>query len=113
MYDDVFLSGLAAALRPRFSHWGFGPHATLRLLAVSENANFCAEEAERRLVIRVYRPGYHTRAEIKSELAWIAALTAELGVPTAALVPGEDGSPLCRFTHAGSERCAAGFTFLP
>jgi Ser/Thr protein kinase RdoA (MazF antagonist) len=47
------------------------PHDTpLTLLNRSENETWAAGD----LVLRLHRPGYHTRAEIASELAWLSAL---------------------------------------
>jgi Ser/Thr protein kinase RdoA (MazF antagonist) len=43
-------------------------------------------------VLRVHRPGYHDRAAIESELAWVAALRADGVVRTATVVPARDGS---------------------
>jgi Ser/Thr protein kinase RdoA (MazF antagonist) len=51
-------------------------HADLTLLNISENATYAVDDLDtgRRTVLRVNRPGYHTREAIESELAWIAAI---------------------------------------
>ena len=55
------------------------PDAELTLLNISENATYAVDDLDtgRRTVLRVNRPGYHTRAAIESELAWIAAICAK------------------------------------
>lgn len=112
IHDAPFLDRLQHLLADHLGHWGFGPAARLRLLTISENATFLAEEGERRIVLRAHRPGYHSEAEILSELAWIAALRQERLVATAAPVPGADGSLLLRLPLAAAGFVSA-FTFLP
>jgi Ser/Thr protein kinase RdoA (MazF antagonist) len=56
------------ALLPRY---GLGPDTDLRLINRSENATWAAGDG---LILRVHRQGYHTAAEIASELAWLQAL---------------------------------------
>src|ERR1700721_4099099 len=72
---ETIRSELSAAL-PR---WGMSTDATLAFLNHSENTTFLAEDslAGQRLVLRVQRIGYHSPAEIVSELSWIAALITD------------------------------------
>ncbi len=67
--------------------------ARLDLLTVSENATYLVADERRgddgRAVLRVHRAGYHDRAAIESELAWLDAL-AERGVVR---VPGVRRTP--------------------
>ncbi|TRN80719.1 serine kinase [Pseudomonas syringae] len=47
----------------------------IRLLCLSENATYSVRTATgQRFVMRIHRTGYHNRAAIASELAWLAAL---------------------------------------
>jgi Ser/Thr protein kinase RdoA (MazF antagonist) len=55
-------------LLPRY---GLPADTPIRLLNRSENATYIAGDA---LILRVHRQGYHTDAEIASELAWLTAL---------------------------------------
>ena len=74
-----------AGARPRSRATGGCRRApTVELLAISENATFLARDPERAapVVLRVHRPGYHRRAEIESELAWIEALRRDRVVET-------------------------------
>ena len=75
LYQSDFLERLEAGLRVLLPEWEMAPDAALKLLTISENATYLAEDvAGRRLVLRVQRPEYHSLAEIESELAWIRAL---------------------------------------
>jgi Ser/Thr protein kinase RdoA (MazF antagonist) len=47
----------------------------------------------------VHRPGYHSRDAVESELAWVAALRADGVVPTPAVLPALDGSPVTVSPH--------------
>ncbi len=94
MYDPPFLKHLALLLREALPRWGLPRAATLSLLNVSENATFLVEAEGRRLVLRVYRQGYHEQAEMEAELAWIVALRAGRVVETPAPVPALDGTLL-------------------
>lgn len=94
MYDAPFLDHLRRLLIAALPRWGLGAGARLSLLNVSENATFLAEDGAARLVLRVYRQGYHQPAEMASELAWIAALRQARVVETPAPVPAIDGALL-------------------
>ncbi|MCK8615189.1 phosphotransferase enzyme family protein [Gordonia sp. C13] len=81
--------------------YGLGPSTTLRLLSLSENATYLAEDHARRLVVRVHRPGYHSVEAIRSELRWMAALGAETPVSTPAPVAAVDGAEVVEVTVDG------------
>ena len=114
LYDDAHLAALTEGLRGLTPEWGLSPRTRVRLLNISENATFRADdpEAEAPLVVRVHRPGYHTLAEIDSELAWIDALRAAGAVATPAPVPARDGRRLVGFAPDGAPRQAAAFAFM-
>ena len=72
--------------------YGCAPAATVRLLNVSENATYLVEDPDQGpCILRVHRLGYHTGAEIESELAWMDALRTEAGVRTPRVLPAPDG----------------------
>ena len=112
--ETAHLHRLESALRLALPAWGLPPAADLTLVAVSENATWCARDpaAGRKLILRVHRPGYHTAAEILSELAWITALRAERIVDTPAPVPAIDGRPLIRIDAGGQPRLVTAFTHM-
>ncbi|MCE2575434.1 phosphotransferase enzyme family protein [Komagataeibacter sp. FNDCR2] len=88
MTDSAFLYHMAHAALAGYDLRDAGPH----LLSISENVIFRVDTAcGPRYALRLHRPGYHTAAEIGSELAWLGALHgAGLEVPVP--VPGHDGS---------------------
>ncbi len=62
--------------------WGLG-QAPCRLVARRENHVYRVETPAGPVALRLHRPGYRSRAEIESELDWMAALSAGgLAVPT-------------------------------
>src|SRR6266705_2022674 len=72
--------------------YGCHPAATVRLLNVSENATYLVDDPDSgQSILRVHRLGYHSEAEIESELAWMDALRAEAGVRTPRVLPAADG----------------------
>ncbi|MGL4320397.1 MAG: phosphotransferase enzyme family protein, partial [Paracoccaceae bacterium] len=75
------------ALLPRF---GLPPETPVRLLNRSENETYLAGDA---LILRVHRPGYHTAAEIESELLWLQALQST-GLRCVVPVAAKDGNLL-------------------
>ena len=82
--DPAMHERLEAFARDALRAHGIGPDAALTLLNVSENATYAVDDLAtgERSVLRVHRPGYHTRAAVESELAWIQALRAEHVVAT-------------------------------
>jgi Ser/Thr protein kinase RdoA (MazF antagonist) len=67
--------------------YGLPSDTPLVLLNRSENETWRAGD----LVLRLHRPGYHTRAEIASELAWLTALQDLPGLNTTRPIPGAQG----------------------
>lgn len=114
LYADDFLARLEHGLRSNLAAWGLPADVPLRLLTISENATYLAEPpGGPRLVFRVHRPGYHSRAEILSELGWIGALRAGGVVDTPRPVPGLDGALLQSFHDGETERFAVAFDHVP
>lgn len=73
------------------AHYGL-PDAQASLLSISENVMFRVDTATgQRYALRLHRPGYHSVAEINSELAWLDALR-DSGVEVPVPVPGTDGA---------------------
>ena len=100
------------ALQARLSDWGFGARARAVPHTVSENATFLVEvDAAPVAVLRVHRPGYHAANEIRSELAWIAALRDADAVVTAAPLGLGATAPGC-VDVAGVRLDVSAFSFL-
>jgi len=79
--------------------YGFSSEATLTAFPLTENWTFRVEDQRGPdpVVVRIYRPGVKSRDEVRSELAWMAALREE-GLPVPAIVPSRDGSQLVEFS---------------
>ncbi len=95
--------------------YGCHPATTVRLLNVSENATYLVEDPDAGpSVLRVHRLGYHTEAEIASELAWMDALRAEAGVRTPRVLPAADGRRIVTAVDTASDeqRSCVRFEFL-
>ncbi len=95
--------------------YGCHPGATVRLINVSENATYLIEDPDAGpSVLRVHRLGYHTPAEIASELAWMDALRAEAGVRTPRVLPAPGGERIVTVADqaSGEERTCVRFEFL-
>jgi Ser/Thr protein kinase RdoA (MazF antagonist) len=96
--------------------YGCAPAAEVRLLNVSENATYLVEDPDAGpSVLRVHRLGYHTEAEIVSELAWMDALRAEAGVRTPRVLAAADGRRVVTVAdeEGGQQRSCVRFEFLP
>lgn len=64
----------------------------IRLVNLSENATYEVSAPDgRRWALRIHREGYHSKAAIASELAWLTDLRAKGIVVTPVPVPGRDG----------------------
>lgn len=113
MYDDDFLARLETGLRGALPLWGLTPDAALRLLTISENATFLAEQAgDKPVVFRVHRPDYHSADEIRSELAWIERLRTDGVAATPAPLRMVDGDLLGAFDDSGALRHVVAFEFM-
>jgi Ser/Thr protein kinase RdoA (MazF antagonist) len=115
MYSEEFIGQLEAGLRTALPRWGLPADAPVSLLTVSENATFRAHDASQAkdIIFRVHRPGYHTRAEIESELAWLAELNRARVIDTLVPIPQTDGALIADIDDAGTTRHVVAFNLLP
>ncbi len=114
--DATGLARLEAIARDACRHYGIGADAELVLLNISENATYQVEDpvTGRRTVLRVNRPGYHSRQAIESELAWVRALRADDIVRTAHVIHAQDDSRVVVGRHPdGEQRHAVMFEWVP
>jgi Ser/Thr protein kinase RdoA (MazF antagonist) len=64
----------------------------VKMVNLSENATYSVQAPDgRRWALRIHRDGYHSRAAIASELAWLQSLRECRVVVTPMPVPGRDG----------------------
>lgn len=82
------------------THWSLG-RCELQLIKCRENAVFAvATPKGERYALRVHRAGYHSDAELRSELQWMGALQAA-GFAVPELVPTRSGSSFLTLQHDG------------
>ncbi|MCB5410380.1 phosphotransferase enzyme family protein [Pseudogemmobacter faecipullorum] len=114
LYDDAHVTRLTLAVRQLLPQWGLSPQTALHLLALSENATFLASDPDvpRQIVIRVHRPGYHSLAEICSELDWIAALKQDSRLILPATIAALSGERVISFEDQGQSRYVVASEFL-
>jgi Ser/Thr protein kinase RdoA (MazF antagonist) len=114
-YSGDVLEDLNEIARRAAPAWGLSPRTEASLLNISENATYRLDDPDsgRRMVLRLHRQGYHTEPEIRSELAWIAALRRDGVVDTPAPLPATDGSLVRTLASPGGRaaRHAVAFAF--
>jgi len=83
--------------------FGLPPDSSVKILNYSENATYLitppAGSTGPRRVLRINRPGYHPRAFIATELAWVNALRRDTPLLTAEPLPGLDGEYVQHVWH--------------
>jgi len=91
---------LTALAQSTLPHWNL-EGAVLEIIKMRENAVFCARRPDgARFALRIHRHGYHTDAELHSELLWMRALDAS-GIHVPPLIPSRTGELFIKATHAG------------
>jgi Ser/Thr protein kinase RdoA (MazF antagonist) len=96
---------MAKALEPQalaaLTQYDLPEPENLTLLTFSENAVFRADLPHHRpIVVRLHSLGYHTAAEVQSELLWIEALRRDGAVATAGVLSARDGSQVVTARHS-------------
>jgi Ser/Thr protein kinase RdoA (MazF antagonist) len=93
------LGRLEQLARVALARWNLDA-APLALLKYRENAVFKVMDpgSGERFVLRVHRPGYHSDAELRSELQWTAALITD-GIAAPAAVPTRAGESFVTVRH--------------
>lgn len=90
---------LAQMARTALCHWGL-EGAELEVIKMRENAVFRATTPDgRRHALRIHRHGYHSDAELHSELLWMRALEQH-GIPVPEVIPSRQGELFVWMTHA-------------
>ena len=114
IYNNAFLDRLHIGLTSLLPQWGFGTDSRLTLLTISENATFKVEEisSDRRLILRVHRPGYSIPAEIESELQWLHAVKNQGEINVAASVPMVNGEHIAELRDGDRSIWVVGFEFI-
>lgn len=89
LHPDIQVERLTAAAHEALRHWGIND-AEISLIKYRENAVFRVEHTAGRYALRMHRTGYHSDAELRSELQWMQAL-GEAGISVPAVVPTVSG----------------------
>src|SRR5215207_2350943 len=111
--EQELIDELAAAALPRF---GLSAGARAALCNVSENHTYRVDDpgTGSTYALRVHRPGYHTAAEIESELTWIDALRSDGAVDTVRVVSTPAGERVVAVATGGlGARNVVLFEWLP
>ena len=90
MDDSAKARCFESMARRALREWGM-EQAELQLIKQRENAVFAVRDpAGDRFALRIHRAGYHSDAELDSELRWMHALN-DFGVQTPGVIPALDG----------------------
>jgi Ser/Thr protein kinase RdoA (MazF antagonist) len=95
----VQIERLEAAGRAALHEWGIDD-ASLELIKHRENAVFKMTSGDRIGALRIHRHGYHSDAELKSELQWMQALS-ESGIQVPEFIPARNGNPFVSYRAEG------------
>lgn len=81
-------------------HYALPAGLTVKMINLSENATYSVVAPDgQRWALRIHRDGYHSRAAIASELAWLQDLRAKQVIITPAPVAGRDGEIIQTVGH--------------
>lgn len=81
---------LDALAHKALEHYPFTQEVQARLHTLSENATYYVHSGRKAYALRIHRNGYHSDADILSELAWIDAL-GKSGIEVPEILRGQDG----------------------
>src|SRR3989304_939027 len=96
------IAALTELARLALPAWGLSTETPIELLAERENAVFVITTNDRkRFVLRVHRAGYHSDAQLRSQVAWARALQRDGVVRTAEVVDTTGGEPFTVASRPG------------
>jgi Ser/Thr protein kinase RdoA (MazF antagonist) len=94
------IAALTELARLALPAWGLSTETPIELLAERENAVFVITTGDRqRFVLRVHRAGYHSDAQLRSQVAWARSLQRDGVVRTAEVVDTTGGEPFAVVSH--------------
>lgn len=98
--NDEQLRILLEVAQAATAHYNLPKPLTVKMINLSENATYKVEATDgQRWALRIHRDGYHSKAAIKSELAWLMALRDAGVVVTPKPVKGLDGEIIQKVGH--------------
>lgn len=92
---------LRRVARAALRRFGIDDGGRLPVSAHAENTTFVVRHAGQRYSMRVHRIGYHDERQIRSELAWLAALQRDMPFEVPDPVTALDGEPLVTIDAPG------------
>lgn len=93
--------------------YGFSNDIIVKLLKYSENLTYLIEKADgQKSVLRVFRPNYHNKEEMLSEIIWIHKLKEDTDIHTADVICGVNGEYICEFVLENVKYSCALFEFM-
>ena len=91
---------LKAVAQSSLARYDLPSGSSVEMINLSENATYRVDTPDGgRRALRVHRDGYHTKAAIASELAWLNALREDGAVLTPTPLPGLDGELIQPIDH--------------
>lgn len=114
-YGDAIIEEMQQGITGLLQEWNLPCNSQVSLLNISENATFLAASphADKKIIVRVHRPDYHTRQEVESELIWVDSLKDQGIVTTATPLELASGGKIAALPNGNADRMVVGFEFLP
>lgn len=114
LYTATYIADMQQALGALLPLWSLSAQTEIKLLTVSENATFLATDPHQAepIILRVHRPGYHSRTEIEAELNWLQALRADEVVVTPAVISTRAGDLVSTLQTQEGNREVVAFSFM-
>ena len=95
---EAQFAALGELAKAALAHWPGAFDAPVPV-KFRENAVFSVRDAQgRRYALRIHRPGYHDRAALEAELAWMSAL-AHSGIGAPPVIANRSGGFLTEVSH--------------
>jgi Ser/Thr protein kinase RdoA (MazF antagonist) len=96
-------------------HFSFLAGSKVDLLNYSENATYLVHnptEAKQKFILRVGRPGYHTKSEVESELKLLESIGQHTEITVSLPIPGDNQEYVQTVKHENEVFNCTLFTFL-
>ncbi|ETI68980.1 phosphotransferase enzyme family protein [Neobacillus vireti] len=92
----------------------FLSQSTIQLLNYSENATYLVTDSGRgeKYILRVGRPGYHTKMEVESELEWLKSIHKHSSIHISLPILGGNSEYIQVVQHQNEQYYCTLFTFL-
>lgn len=108
---------MSAIARQALNFYHLSDAAQLHLLNQSENTTYLVEDPQtnRKMILRLNRPDYHTREELEAELVWIHSIRQHTSIIVPEVIPSQRGEWVQEFStplHGSSILHCTMFSFL-